>query len=261
MQGKDHLHSYFLNSIPRVPSYIHHCQISQGFGRGANGHIDADQIKHGLRKPEVQKSLGIATARSLEELQISGSSGKLFYHNQSNVKKVFQIANPIDRSIQQLPDGWAITSIEKLWHNTANLQQWQEAEDSMTAYIEEMKCIILKYMPLFNNTLDPQMFLRQGLNLCVNGVTVSGTGQSRIACHQDSYSEYPSVMTCNKQKGSTPGDVGGELIIASMGFVCDYGENDVVMLNGDEMHGVLPLTTKKDTKVQKRQSSVLFRST
>lgn len=125
--------------------------------------------------------------------------------------------------------------------------------------MNEIESIILKYMPVFNKDLNPQMFLQQGLNLCVNGVTVSGTGQSRIACHQDSYSQYPSVMTCNKKKGTVPGDVGGELIIASMGFVCDYGENDLVILDGMEMHGVLPLTTKKDTKVQKRQSCVLFR--
>ena len=154
-----------------------------------------------------------------------------------------------------------MTSIEKLWHNTTNLPQFQETQDSINTYIEEMKAIIIKYMPMFNHTLDPQMFLRQGLNLCVNGVTASGTGQSRIACHQDSYSKYPSIMTCNKEKGTTSSDIGGELIIASIGFVCDYGKNDVLMLDGNQMHGVLPLTTKKDTKVQKRQSSVLFRST
>ena len=51
----------------------------KGFGSGANGIADKDQIIHSLRKEEVRNSLGIQDVKKIRGIVITGTSAKVEY--------------------------------------------------------------------------------------------------------------------------------------------------------------------------------------
>ena len=239
----------------------------KGFGSGANGIADKDQIIHSLRKEKVRNSLGIQYVKKIRGIVITGTSAKVEYVNKNREIKKFQIANPMNRSIFKLgTKGWSLEGLRLLWQSkmtkagnspTEIVEHWKTVNSNIDKYREEIALISEKYLHLFGESLNIEEFLHgSGLHLCTNIVSVSGRGQTRIAFHEDSFSAgYPSVMTCNNSTEKMM--TSGELVIASIGFVCNYGPKDVVLVDGTHMHGVLPLDPGEGDGGMTRTSSVL----
>lgn len=68
----------------------------------------------------------------------------------------------------------------------------------------------------------------------------------------------PAAITALNPAGSKRKWSGGELVLVEGGIVLDYRARDIVLINGSQLHGVLPIVPKPNTKCATRFSLVHF---
>jgi len=80
---------------------------------------------------------------------------------------------------------------------------------------------------------------------------------SRLANHRDKESCLPALLTCCNPQEDWPWRC-GDLLYTVGAFSVNYGIGDVVLLNGEDYHAVLPLIPERGGKEAVRHSLVHF---
>lgn len=222
---------------------------------GAAGLPQVSKIMKGLKNKKAQKTLGFSNETvTVNKVKITGKSAKVEWTNaKGEGKEGMQIGNDFSRFTYESKKTLdLLTVIEREWKKAKVLPVWERSVSyKISEYLKELYHVVQEYFPKWfemmnssshHGAFDFQTFCNQYLHMTTNIIN----NNSLMHCHQDTkpVHGFPAVLTCNHSDEGKGRDsmIGGELVIVKLGFILDYRRGDVVILDGQYHHAVLPLT-------------------
>ena len=156
--------------------------------------------------------------------QVGNSMNRHIY---GNVKKIGNVAKKVE-------------GIAK-WANTITEYFGKKGADNAGAKMNVLNKTLVNTIEACSSffTHKPGMKFEDGYEEIACNFMVKQS--DKIAMHRDTQSEFACALVNNTKDHNC----GGELFLAEAGFTCNYICGDIVILDGNSLHGVLPTKTKK----------------
>jgi len=227
---------------------------SEGLMKGCapSGNVTCQSINRALNDIFAMKHFGV-TRQQVQAIKITSTCGsaKLVYKNKDGQLREFQLGNYLD---------FHLTDEKDFLRLVESLEFTQEYKSYVEAWFAETKAALLQFAPYFMTpggraTLEknPDCFdmFKLGLNL-VNHIG------STISCHEDNRSALPALLTSTNAAGQNSLWTGGALYLAEGGIEIPYSGRDIVLVNGNRLHGVSMLNPGHEQSFCSRFSMVRF---
>lgn len=228
--------------------------LEAGLNKGcaSSGLITVRSINTALNDLYAMSNYGVERHRVLYiKITSTCGSARLVYQNSEGQRKEFQFGRYLD---------FHLTNKEGILKWVSSLEFTKDYLAYVEAYFHETETILEQLAPYFMTTTGRQAFakhtnclneLRVGMNLCTHCA-------STISCHEDNASAIPALVTCTNAAGHNASWTHGSLYLAEGGIKIPYGPRDVVLINGNRLHGVTMLHPDHKQKECSRFSLVQF---
>lgn len=224
----------------------------------AAGHLVPYCLYHAIRRRGILKGYG-PRRDQLEVVVLSqtAGSGKAYYTKDLDGKlQPLQIGNLLKRANHKKTKTKTVK--EKMWDMIEDTIKKKASKKEKQNLLKQMHKMFSSFYGCLEKSYKDHVHLfkrvpeekhQDGLEHFDCAVNFQQQSVSHICNHKDKPSRYPAILTnCNVLKEDCPYQ-GGELLLTRYGFVCNYSEDDVVMMEGDTtFHCVLPFAatcTKK----------------
>jgi len=178
-----------------------------------------------------------SSGENITSVQISSTSGsaRCTYTNKQGKERSFQMGGFLDRETSE--DGL------KKYQVLAVLFGFEKYLPVLKCYFEEMRSVYRQLAPLMIDEDAGRIVTAEhgpASTLCTAANLVD-CGFSRMHIHQDRPSLFPAAISGLNAAGKHRKWRGGELVLIEGGVIIEYGCRDVVLINGSQLHGVLPI--------------------
>ena len=232
-----------------------HIKVSKGWMTGcmASGPLTEESFRRNFNLGYPLNSWGTEKEKVVKvSITSTLGSGRCYYHNDKGRQKSFQVGGFLDREVSENP----LKRYEKLARENGK----EKYIPYLRRYYEEVYGAFMKYAPYLVSD-ETKTAMSDDPNLTrdlLTAVNLQDARNSRLHIHTDKPSFYPALITGLNPAGQFRKWDGGELLMVQGGVIVKYGCRDVVLLNGSQLHGVLPLRPKKNVKCATRVSMVHF---
>ena len=166
----------------------------------------------------------------------------------------FQIGNLMNRnifgSVKQIQNLAKKTSKENKdfpkWENTVTsyLSRNTECRDNAGSKVKALNKAMVNFIeacrPHFpQKTANPEQKFEDGHQAIA--CNLMRKRNDKIAMHKDTPSKFPCALVNNSKDHEN----GGELFLAEAGFTANYIDGDIIILDGESLHGVYPIQEGK----------------
>ena len=130
----------------------------------------------------------------------------------------------------------------------------------LNAYFAEVRTGMKQYSPLLMGPAGNQACSADEtwVEETLVGANLLDHGWSKLHFHADKPSLFPAAVTAMNPAGVSCNWSDGQLVLAEGGVELPRGFRDLVIVNGSQLHGVLPITPSQKAKCATRFSLVHF---